>query len=365
MRSAQFQIPFKNTKNQFTSRMFTNQNPTHPSTTVQIPIEQSNASLAKVMQEQQQEQDHSKKSKWYQNKKWEYPGILAAGTATGITVENVHADFEPDHEKKAQEMDQINRLLQERYLKSEDTQKIAPKLYALFLKIKNDLGITENIELRIEKFQDNSVITADATYLPQYNCILIKEYYTEWNSIDLIRVLAHELEHAKQALHYFGSYKLSSLQDYQTSQIEGIESETGTHLKAETGADASAAGYFDCPKCLQEIAKNLKESDHPLLQYHPQGLPSGHFTTKLGYFAPQDYDSYIERACKDGELCEAHTLLGKPKKIGYPKNVLESMKFDPHFAQQYNKDYLAQKYNEQRLQLEYSMPTELFLPKSA
>lgn len=382
MRSATLRVPFKNSNNRFASSMFTAPQPVSSTfTTVQIPIEQSSQTVAKAIKDQQKEQQNkSNNSKWYQ-KKWKSPAMLGTGAATGIIIKKIHPDAaeseneslktefaELEQENKGQldnakQIQKINLILQARYLNSKDTQTAAPKLHDLFLKIKKDLGITENIELRLEIIDDTTTTTADATYLPQYNCILINSNYNNWDSFQIIRVLVHELEHVKQIYHYPDSYKLSNLEEYQKSKIKGEKSDTGAHLKAETGADASAAGYFDCPECLSEIAKQFETKQNPLLNYNPQELQSGHFTTELGYFAPEDYDPYIQRACTEGDLCQGHKILGKPKTIKYSKQH-DAMKYDSYYAQQYDQDYLNQKFNTLREQKQSELPVELFLPKS-
>ncbi len=131
------------------------------------------------------------------------------------------------------------------------------------------------------------------------------------------------------------------------------------------GADAAAAGFFDCPECLHEISTESQQENNALRKYNPQELQSGHFTTELGYFAKPDYEPYYQRACLEGESCEAHTKLGQPKKIGYSKFFDSGMKYDQHYGQIYDQNYLKQKYNEQREALKNTFPADLYLPKPA
>lgn len=367
MRSLNVSRPLQGTKQTFSTNSSPTQSQTN--TTVQIPVESSNQALAKVIDEQKQEQGSSKKSKWYQGK-WKYFTGLGptAGMLGNESSKNSISNKEPIVSNENMLQDELikkdNYKSDQRFLNSQKAELIAPKLNSTFLKIKKLLGIQEDIHLRINTNTDNFSLNADALFLPQYNCIIINAEYSNWSPFQIIRTLVHELEHVKQIYHYPDSYKLSSLKAYQTSKIKGKKSETGEHLKAETGADASAAGFFDCPECLHEISKQYEKAKNPLLKYNPEELQSGYFTTELGYFAPKDYQPYIKRACLDGELCEGHKILGKPKTIK-SQNQDDFMKYDLNHTTEYDQGYLKQKFNTLRKQKQSKLPVELFLPKSA
>ncbi len=207
MRSATTKLPISVTNTQFANN---SQQPT-PKTTVQIPVEQSNQSLAKVVQEQQN-QNSSNQSKWYQNKKLKYFTGLGAGAAINISTRELEKKTaQPSNMFPDENIQKEDLKSEQRFLNSDPAEIAAPHLHTLFLKIKERLKITENIQLRIEQVHDNFSLNADATYLPQYNCIIINADYSSWNAFQIIRVLVHELEHVKQIHHYPDSYKLSSL----------------------------------------------------------------------------------------------------------------------------------------------------------
>jgi hypothetical protein len=435
MRSATFSVPFKNANNRFAST--TQNQPLSQKITVQIPIEQSNESLAQVIQDQQQDQSSSNQSKWYQDKKWKYFTGLGTGAATGIALQNTNAYSEIEDQqaimqrlrsdkrqqklqeklkelkqaqerlqkefeelKQAQLQKELEELKQEfanlggdlkRVLTSEtfenlqkadpkniipiyqhlinvrknslqtslDAKTFDPELYALFLKIKKDLGITENIDFRIASFENSGLQGAPAAYSHQFQTIMLMKDYKKIDKNQIIYLLSHELEHVRQYLHYPGSYQIATYGDLKESLNLGEQSPTGIHLKAETGADANAMGYFDCPECLKYNAADRKK--HPMAQYQPRDLPSGYFTTPLGYFAAEDIEPYIERACKEGELCKAHKMLGDPKEI----NTSLPKKFDPYFQAKQNQNKMNQKYNENLNRRGKSLPLEFYLPKPA
>ncbi len=193
---------------------------------------------------------------------------------------------------------------------SKDAKDHDPEIYKLFLKIKEALGVTENINFRIGTAECIILENNIASYNWNFNTLTLHEDYKNLDPINLIQTIAHELEHMKQFYHYPDSYHIPSFKELIYSKKQGIQSKTGIHLKAETGADANTAGYFDCPKCLEYLANNR---ENPLLKHNPQNLPSGYFTTQLGYFSEKDYKDYIARACLDGELCKAHKLIEDAK----------------------------------------------------
>ncbi len=404
MRSLNVSKPLQGAKQPFS----TNSSPAQPqsNTTVSIPVESSNQALAKVIDEQKQEQDSSKKSKWYQEK-WKYFTGLGAGAATGIQSQDAYSttDFEKTSDfnflrnkvkkdklefaKLELEFEQLfgtklkdlftiesYKLLisnlpeaiksvkffinhgKERIATSYDAQTKDPNLYNLFLKIKDDLGITENIQLRIGNYRNAGLQGGFAGYSHPFKTIMISEDYNQIKKELLIFTLAHELGHVQQYFHYPEIYHIPTHDELIQSMKKGIKSKTNIHRKAETSADANAAGYFDCPECLKSRRDNIYY--HPLAQYDPLEEGSKDFTVG-GYFSPQDYDSYIQRAYLDGQLCQGHKLLGTPKDIdrSIPK------KHDSFYQAKQAKNYLNKKYNQSLDNRNQNLPAELFLPKSA
>ncbi len=322
------------------------QNQTRPYSS-QIPLEQSNKALQKVLEEEPK----SKKSNWYQGKKWKYS--LAAGLG-GLYGYKTYKKVTKENQEKFKHYWMIN---------SKDAKDHDPKIYELFLKIKKDLGITENIDLRIGN--NDRGMHSSATHNNALKTIFLNNNYTTWHPIARIQILAHELGHVKQYHDYPDSYHIPPLYKILFFHLTGQD--LGVKLKAETGADANAAGYFDCPECLQHVSNELiTEDTNHLLLHAPQDLPFGYFSTPLGYFSGIDYLPYIQRAYLDGELCEAHTLAKKSKfsKFLWDQKANNAM-YNPldlsfkSFITGY-KDFLEEN-DEEFIK---NLPVELFLPKT-
>ncbi len=346
------------------------QNQTRPYSS-QIPLKQSNNALQRVLEE---EEPKSKKSSWYQGK-WKYP--LAAGTAAGAAYEmsdltNAYAEnldqlsenqssdlntkfqeIKKSIEKEEDDLRYNQYLTKEirinQMINSKDAKYHDPELYKLFFKIKKDLGIIEDIDLRIG---NSKMMNDGGLYDDQSKTIFLHENYITWQPVIQIKVLAHELGHVKQFHHYPDSYHYHVPNKGFSWPLEGKDLEL--KLKSETGADANAAGYFDCPECLRHIAAIDKK--YPLFKHNPVNLSFGYFTTKYGYFSPEDYELYMQRACLDGELCEAHSA---PKIKIIDKSSPE--KFDSYWNQKQIKNRYNRLYNQQVLR---NVSAELFLPKT-
>lgn len=175
-----------------------------------------------------------------------------------------------------------------------------PDVYALFLKIKNDYGIREDIPLYLMQhgvnyYNRNTKSRAALTtkYLStnphvtnNFPEIFISSDYTKWDKSYVRYVLAHELEHVRQGLKYVGSYH-------------------GTHRACEEqAADAAAYDYIgDCPECLQEQIPRCRR----VYKYNLVETEHGVLTTSEGYFAAEDVDLWIQR-CQDEKslLCLDH-----------------------------------------------------------
>ncbi len=315
---------------------------------IEIPIDQSNQALNEFVKQENQKQK-KQKYKWYNNQK--NINAIAAGLGlvdVGLAADTLYLYTEQQKEKKRLEQQKLEqqekeekrleeeqkekerlelqrkekeRLEQqqkeekqkkrEKYLKNTiDVKDADPELYAVFLKIKKDMKIDEDVALRIrtdDGIRIDSKNINDAQYDPFFHIIYINNDYKTWSKPFLIKALAHELEHHRQYNRYSGSYAFSSLKDRRDSVALGTQSPTGIHLKLEAGAEAAAAEYFDCPECLKELAKH-----HTVTDYNPDpNLPSGYFRSSCGYYVKEDYEPFIDRALHEGKLCKGHETLSK------------------------------------------------------
>jgi hypothetical protein len=182
---------------------------------------------------------------------------------------------------------------------SENAEKIDPELYEVFLKMKNDYGITDEIDFRILPPFDQLTVRQQAKYVqsmlmyePNRKIVLIQNHYKWWPKGVLINGIAHELEHHRQHTRMSGSY-FDRSQDIENN-IDAF------NVRSEIGADAAAADYSYCSKCLKYIAICRG------LNHEPQETDLGYITTPKGYFSKKDYELYIDRAKEDGALCPAH-----------------------------------------------------------
>lgn len=223
--------------------------------------------------------NNQQKKKWYQRKAFKYPMRFA--------IASPFLDYLMD-------MYEYQSMLNE----SDDLAKKDPELYFVAQTIKNDLGITEDINFRIWKqSQDNAAqfkvgSKLKDSPLPKFPCsILISPNYKSKHKSDLIFIIAHELEHARQWFEYTGSYAADD-----SSQIART-------MKREMGADAAASDYQNCYECLQ---LQIASINNPVLRHNPANTEYGYFTTEKGYFSPKDYDLWIQRAKEDCALCPAH-----------------------------------------------------------
>ncbi len=207
------------------------------------------------------------------------------------------------------------------YPTTQDTKITHPELYEVFLKIKKDLGITENIRLYITHSSNHSWIEDTyAAYIHVSKSILLNDDLLKEHPSEIIFVIAHELEHVRQCHKYPGSYHppKNFIERYNPFSKNYDPTKLKTTVKVENGADASAAGYFDCPECLKRIVntqeKNLleyianNEQNNPNTKLNPEDFSSV-------YFSPEDYKIYIDRALLDGRLCRAHQLTEKSKSV--------------------------------------------------
>lgn len=260
-------------------------------------------------QKSQSSKNSGQKKSWYQSKYFKYPLYAAGAGAIGITSLANHM---------------INFIEKSCLLFSDNTQTADPELYKVFLEICKRYGIPEgDVFLYILHNPENerfgllaSTIGArayrqayfmynrsDAFCMPHSNNIFIRDTALLNSKPLIISILAHELEHHRQFNEYFGSYK----PPYETIKTpmavkllaRGLYPETA--LKLEAGADAAMAGFHSCPDCLK-APKEYALS----ISYHPTILAGSHFNSKTGYFAPEDFDEYIENAQRDCLQCKAH-----------------------------------------------------------
>ncbi|HSW76055.1 MAG TPA: hypothetical protein VLG50_03370 [Candidatus Saccharimonadales bacterium] len=184
---------------------------------------------------------------------------------------------------------------------SEDAKDVDPEVYELFLHIKNDYGITDNLNLRImkrkHKLDKGGQLHMEAFYEPATNTIYLGSDYNSWRRSKLIHTIAHELEHHRQFKKMKGSYhNVPSGIDI----VINPKKFAANAIKLEIGAEAAASDYQYCYKCLGEVAA---ASSH---KHEPQETDWGYSTTAQGYFSKQDYQQYINRAREAHALCRAH-----------------------------------------------------------
>lgn len=226
--------------------------------------------------------NNQQKKKWYQRKAFKYPARFVMASPFLCYLMDKY---------------EYQSMLNE----SEDIAEIDHELYEVMLQIKKDLEVTHEINFRIghnlpehvsaqfikgNKLRDN--------FLPEIpSTILLTPKYKSLSKSYIIHTIAHELEHARQAFEYPESYNIYT---DPMALNENVQAK-----KREMGADAGSSDYQYCYPCLESVAlqKNF-------IEYEPQDTQYGYFTTKLGYFSPQDYDLWIQRAKEDCALCPAH-----------------------------------------------------------
>ena len=247
------------------------------------------------------------KAKWYQGKT--FKGVVAGGVGAAVSNAYKYKKVQPvekeaaDKQKKDEENDENDiHPAEEVFLKSVDVKEVDPDLYTVFLRIKKDMGVMEDIHFRILIDDYNNILASDSLgYSFMHCCVDDNDNATSATNILLlnkccyglpkamiIQTIAHELEHFRQYHKYIGSYH-PSIRIRKDKDI----------LRVETGADAAAAGYLDCPECLKDCAKNK-------FPHEPHETEFGCFSSPNGYFSKEDFDPYIERAKCEGVACRAH-----------------------------------------------------------
>jgi uncharacterized protein YbcI len=269
---------------------------------IKTPVDESSEKLSDVLKEEKEQVLSLQDEKKILETKFK----SLNGRIKHLMTPEQWADFDSDASvtraisRYKNEIEYIENVL----ANSVNAKDADPELYDVFLKIKKDMGIDEDVTLRI---RTDDAFTNDAEYDPFFYIVLINKNYKNESKSFIVNALVHELEHHRQYNRYFGSYAFSNLEDRRNSVRLGTQSPTGIHLKLEAGAEATAAGYFDCSECLKDIANKRNA-----LEYNSDpNLPSGYFRSTCGYFVKEDYDPYIERALQDGKLCKGHELLSK------------------------------------------------------
>jgi hypothetical protein len=199
---------------------------------------------------------------------------------------NTAKDEKLQREKLRYEQEWIDIVKNSQKLEEED-----PYLWNIFCQIKLDLGITENIDVRVVPY--NYEIRGDDGFFAMYvggkHTILLRAGYARESYPKLIYTLAHELEHHRQIFKYIGSY-------------HGFN-----RAKQEHGADAAAAGYIQCAECLKEVSTYYRcRKDNDLSGFNVEEKILNKIAFYVGYFGPKDFACYIAQAEKDHCLCKAH-----------------------------------------------------------
>lgn len=213
-------------------------------------------------------------------------------------LEQLHLDTPKQLNQSKQEKIQREKL---RYAqewvdiveKSQKVEELDPQFWNIFCQVKRDLGITEDIEVRVVPY--NYEIRGDdqfhAMYVSGKHAILLRAGYNRESYSKLIYTLAHELEHHRQNLEYPGSY-------------HGFN-----RAKQEHSADAAAAGYIQCAECLKTISTYHRcRKDNDLSGFNVEEKILNRIDPSVGYFGPKDFEPYIVRAMDDHCLCQAHQV---------------------------------------------------------
>jgi len=140
-------------------------------------------------------------------------------------------------------------------------------------KIKRNMGIPNDVAIRWINpksflYKDQQKVIP-AAYISIIKTIIIHPAFTAGH---MMRILPHEYRHHQQ--------NNSSLQN---------------DTNYEHDADAAMASYISCYQCLQNAAYSTVHTE---------------IQTAQGYFSPQEFQPYIQRAKATGCLCYAHNFPG-------------------------------------------------------
>ena len=149
--------------------------------------------------------------------------------------------------------------------------ELDPEFYQCCKKVAGLVGIKENLNFIFYETNSLNFFTIVGYYQAGRKSIYINHEFYKANKALTIDTLVHELEHYRQFNNYSGSYK-------------------GKEPKfLETGADAAAAGFFECIDCLKKVRSNKNSID----------------LAKKGYFYKNDYQCYVDRLKENPRLCNA------------------------------------------------------------
>jgi hypothetical protein len=233
-------------------------------------------------------------STWQGKKYWGRKAIPLLGIAAGFYK------FGDILVSKDQNPQKLESRKQELLDISDDAAILDPELYEVFLQIKKDYGITEDIDFRIAHPES---LPAEACYFPPFNIILLYSEYKDLSKPELINAIAHELEHHRQYYRYPGSFHIDFLDRDKFGRLKN-----DVDLKAEVGADAAACAYQYCSKC-------LKSQIYRGHDYRPRNREHGYFTSDQGYFSKSDVRLFAKQAKIDRALCLAHQKFDKAHKM--------------------------------------------------
>lgn len=150
-----------------------------------------------------------------------------------------------------------------------------PEFNKVCQKIIKILGIKEKVQFKFHKGKLSENVLGFYPFhstlftnkiIPGSKTVYINRDYYNKNKSMTIHTIVHELEHHRQVNKYPGSYH-------------------GNNEKLmETGADAAAAGFFDCIECLQSNMSKASFNDK-------------------GYFNQKDYECYLTRLKEKTTYC--------------------------------------------------------------
>ncbi len=249
--------------------------------------------------ESDQQPNNNRETNWLKNKY-----VQAGGWGFGAWALYDQYQMDCKNEKEFEE---------EMAIMFKETKDLAvedPELYKACLRIKNDMGITQDVYFRVTDpvydYADMGKDQITGGFLPVYkkyehaivpsvNILLLCYDYKNRSKPLVIKTIVHELEHCRQRNKYFGSYHTEK-----TFENNDLARKEGDAIRGEVGADAAAADYMHCSACLDELSLQARH-DHD-----PKDTEYGYFTTIKGYFSKKDYLLYRDRAKKNCALCRAH-----------------------------------------------------------
>src|SRR3990167_10496663 len=205
-----------------------------------ITLEASQQATQEFLASQKKSEQKQSGGRWTKQKFWKSAGQSAAalGLLAGQQAIQRQAEQEIEAGVKILEKERLGlEKLEEERLKKLDEKfeqadkhrmpvgfkqvsEVYPEIYALFLKIKDDLGIKEHIPFYVDNhnlhphcamFYEESVFNPFGHVFIALNKWCIDDYLAEGYKNLIIDGIAHELEHYKQFHNYSGSYHVGLL----------------------------------------------------------------------------------------------------------------------------------------------------------